>query len=420
MYADELRRWRNRRQLSQRRLAQRVHVAPTYISYMESGQRPGTHDIAREIDNALDADGNIERAWILSVGSDDPAQINPTRDPEYALQIGDLVDRRDFLKFATTASAVTMMPSNAGNRIRPSHTTIVTADDVTAVRDHLTAIRQVDERRGGAIGIRSASAFLSGDIAHLCRGRFATRHIRQEMFAAAARAAYLCGWKAHDIGRNDIAIAYYRSAQTLAEESGVIGHSAWVLRIQALHSCDTDSNRAEAVDIAGEAVRRVAGNGGHLAALMHVAHARCLAEGGEYRKARAALSRANSQLDPHPDPTTPEYAAEWCPQKANLLTQAANALRAMGEMTESAAYHRQARDMWDRRHYARAWGMEAYKLGESLWMSGDQSGAENAWRECITVLADVSSQRAHDRINNIISYIPELNDHSIPPEPARQ
>jgi transcriptional regulator with XRE-family HTH domain len=62
-FIAELKRWRDVRGLSQRALAAQMNYNPSYITKIETGSQPPTHDFANTADEVLRAGGALFRAW---------------------------------------------------------------------------------------------------------------------------------------------------------------------------------------------------------------------------------------------------------------------------------------------------------------------------------------------------------------------
>ncbi|MEW1927517.1 hypothetical protein [Streptomyces sp. NPDC088360] len=72
-------------------------------------------------------------------------------------------------------------------------------------------------------------AVVGNDVAPLCRGRFRTGEVRQQMLSAASRGVLLIGWKAYDTGNQALAQRYYLQAFALAAEGGLIGQDGFIM-----------------------------------------------------------------------------------------------------------------------------------------------------------------------------------------------
>jgi len=96
MFGQALHRWRTSRRLSLRALAQQAHYSSSYLHDLERGKKPGNVDLARQLDEALQTGGELER---LAPGPAEQAPMKPPprirpatgRDGWMVLQIGDAV-----------------------------------------------------------------------------------------------------------------------------------------------------------------------------------------------------------------------------------------------------------------------------------------------------------------------------------------
>jgi ATP/maltotriose-dependent transcriptional regulator MalT/plasmid maintenance system antidote protein VapI len=400
VFGAEVRRLREEQGIGVRALAPQVFVSASYLSQVETGKRRCAPDIAERLDTVLGTGQYLLGLW-----------HNNTLTPQTALQVGENeMKRRDFMNmgFSTAAVAVSVaLPPEAGQAVITPQTGIsVGQEHVDAARALLTMHRAHDELYGGAFGSRSVAGFVSG-LSEYCSGRFEQPGVRDEVFSLAAQGTYLLAWKAHDRGEDGLAQLYFRAAQTLAAESGDSGHVAFLLRAQALQAVDI-VKPSNAVALAEGAVAHVRGRGGHLEALMHTTAARCYAETGDHAAARRALRAAEPWLNPDPDDQTPDYAAAWCPQKANLHVQAGHALAAMDDHRDAYEHYFAARNLWDRQVHARVWGMDTWLVGEALFRLGDESAAADEWRQALAVYDTVQSSRTDERRALILSHLPEL------------
>jgi len=382
--------------MSQVQLAKLVHLTRPYVSMMETGRRVPSPDVAKLLDR------------VLSTGSVLYDIVSASGDtPEHALQIGhDIMRRREF-----TGAAIGMVVNPLGSATQGTHSMgrQVGVSDLSALRGYLTALTAADEKFGGRHGIGTVAGLVSGDIQSMCRAGFGSSTVRAEMFRIAAEATYLLAWKLHDIGDEASATSCWRSAITLAGESGDRGHEAWLYRILALQGSDTGNPR-DIVANAQMAADKAKGLGGRLEALMHTANARVLAESGDYKAARVSLNAAGRWMGHEPDSETPTYASAWCPHNGNVMVQAGHAHAAMWNWPDAIDCFRSARDLWDRSEHARVWGMDSYLVGEAQYQSGDHGAAEDTWREAIAVLRSVASDRTREREEKIYGFMPHLRE----------
>jgi transcriptional regulator with XRE-family HTH domain len=90
-YVDTLRRWRERRGLAKKALAERMGYDRTYVSHIESGNLPPTAEFTRQADAALDTGGALWALWEARSGR--PSA--PPRDLRTADFVAWLTDHSD-------------------------------------------------------------------------------------------------------------------------------------------------------------------------------------------------------------------------------------------------------------------------------------------------------------------------------------
>ncbi|WP_310718872.1 hypothetical protein [Streptomyces lydicus] len=134
------------------------------------------------------------------------------------------LDRRRFLTTSAYSVAAAALPLTYVQEIadrtaaaRSGHT--VGTAEVAAVRDMVRVFSEMDERHGGQHGRSALVQYLRDDVAPLCRGRFRTEEMRQQMLSAASRGVRLLGWKSYDAGQQGLAQRYYLQPYALAVES---------------------------------------------------------------------------------------------------------------------------------------------------------------------------------------------------------
>ncbi len=373
-------------------LAERTRYGKTTLSYYETGKRALTADVIAAYHTHLGA----------RIG------LDPTQTIEYVGRAD--VERRTFIRTAAYTTGLSALALAGGDDLArlTSHGTgtRVGAETVAAMRRITDSYIWADETLGGGLGRTTVAEHLATVIAPLLRGRFTTEQVRADAFAAATEVAYLAGWKSHDAGLDGLAQRYYHAALDLAAESGDLGHQAFVLRILALQGCDVNQ-RAYATGLAAEALRRAraARLDPDTETLFHIALARTRAETGDQHGAARALARA-PHLHPDQDGPFPRWAAQWCPNKATHLTQAAKTFAAMGDRSETVALLEAVATMWDPVEKPRIWALSMADLGHAHWALADTSAATAAWEQALPILDQLDSERtttAAERIRGTVA-----------------
>lgn len=401
---------RNATGKSVRTLAKECNISAGFLSNIENGTRRCTVSTARELDRVFDTGTYFVALAHQSVG----ARLHPSM-----IQEGDDVKRRTFMSTALVTGAVSATAMTMPDMAHAAHFaeggsstsgTIVSGSHVTAIRSFSAALTAADETSGGGIGRTAVDQFYASDIDKLIASDFDSTEVKRDAFALASEVAFLCAWKAHDIGREAAALKYYDDALKLARESKVPGADAFVLWGKAVQSYDTVtvSSAKDSLSWAKEGAAAAKDLGGHTQALMETTVARIHAESGNHSAARKALARVEDQLNTDMVGDDPGIVGIWCPHKANVLNQAGRVVGVLGAWDEAVEYTTAARDLWNRDTHARAWGMDTYLVGHALYKSGDEAGAESAWRDSLDVMTTMDSKRCRDLIDEIDGYMPHL------------
>lgn len=396
---------------SVRELAKDCCISPGYLSNIENGTRPCTLSVATALDRVL-TQGQ-------SLASLVKEPVNPiTMHPAFQIGRND-VDRRSFMTNALVTGAVTATGVAVGDTAFAAHhadagsatTRSISASQLESIKSFAKVLHHADESSGGGIGKTAVNEFFATDIKNLCDADFDTPEVKSDAFDLASQVAFLCAWKAHDIGDENNADSYYASALELAKNT-TADNEAFILWGMAVQSYDTVKVHSEkkSISYAQRSSKYAAKIGGHVQALSDTTLARVYAEAGDTAKARKVLTRIDAELNTDAGGDVPELVAQWCPHKANVLNQAGRVAGLLGAWDDAVDYTVAARDLWDKNTHARAWGMDTYLVGKAYFHAGDEAEAENQWRKGIEVMAALDSQRCRDRITQISEYMPHLVD----------
>ncbi|CAM5407260.1 Tat pathway signal protein [Streptomyces spiroverticillatus] len=252
---------------------------------------------------------------------DDPLE---TLLPLWRLEL----DRRTFLGGSAYSVAAAALPlshvQEIAARTAAARTgAVVGMAEVQAVREMVKAFSDLDERYGGQHGRSALITYLRDDVAPLCRGRFATAEVGQQMLSAAGRGVHLLGWKSYDAGQQGLAQRYYLQSFALAQESGVVGHDGFVMRTMAMQGLKL--HRPEHCQALAETgLNRAKGKvDSQTEALFRVVHAHTLAKSGRPRAALAEADRAHTLLTTAPGDEVPFWALAWGPPAPSLYSRTA-------------------------------------------------------------------------------------------------
>ncbi|MFE9974015.1 peptide deformylase [Streptomyces hirsutus] len=86
-FAAELTHFRKLRGLTKAEVARRLHISPSYVSHLESDRERGSSDLARRLDQELDAGGKIWKAWKEADAGGQPVPEAPEPPPSAGILV---------------------------------------------------------------------------------------------------------------------------------------------------------------------------------------------------------------------------------------------------------------------------------------------------------------------------------------------
>lgn len=350
-------------------------------------------------DLGLPAAGEADNDTIgLSLGDDPLEALLPMWRYE--------LDRRRFLTASAYSVAAAALPLSHVHEIaartaaaRTGHT--VGMAEVAAVRDMIRAFSEMDERHGGQHGRSALVTYLRDDVAPLCRARFRTDEVRQQMLSAASRGVHLLGWKSYDAGQQGLAQRYYLQSYALAAESGIPGQDGFVMRTMAMQGlklhrpehcqglAETGLNRAKGrVDAETEA-------------LFRVVHAHTLAKIGKRRGALAEAEQARVLLTTAPGDEVEFWALTWGPPKASVYSRTAKVHETLGDHRAAAEQYALAATARPAGTYARIVALDLVAGAEMHLKRGGIEQACATWHRAIDHMDGVRSVRTRKAVSRM-------------------
>ncbi|MEU8568718.1 hypothetical protein AB0C51_10195 [Streptomyces pathocidini] len=317
------------------------------------------------------------------------------------------LDRRRFLSTSAYSVAAAALPLAHAQEIadrttaaaRTGHTTGMA--DVAAVRDMIRLFSEMDERHGGQHGRTALITYLRDDLAPLCRGRFRTEEVRQQMLSAASRGVHLAGWKAYDAGQQGLAQRYYLQSYALAIESGITGHDGFVMRTMAMQGlklhhpqhcqglAETGLNRAKGkVDAPTEA-------------LFRVVHAHTLAKTGQPHAALTEAEHARALLAADPGDEPAFWALTWGPPAASVYSRTAKVYETLGDHQAAAQQYAHAAASRPAHTYARIVALDLVAGAEMQIKRGSIEEACATWNRAMDHMDGVRSHRTRKAITSM-------------------
>ncbi|GAA1520813.1 Tat pathway signal protein [Sphaerisporangium rubeum] len=336
----------------------------------------------------------------LSIGSDPLDILMPMWRYE--------LDRRRFLTASAYSVAAASLPlshvQDIASRTKAANIGYtVGMAEVAAVRDMIQAFSEMDERHGGQHGRSALVTYLNDDVAPLCRARFRTDKVRQEMLSAASRGVHLLGWKSYDAGQQGLAQRYYLQSYALATESGLHGHDGFVMRTMAMQGLKL--HRPEhCLTLAETGLNRAKGRvDAQTEALFRVVHAHTLAKSGNQRAALAEAEHARTLLSGAPGDEVPFWALAWGPPAASVYSRTAKVHETLGDHRAAAELYALAAATRPGDTYARVVALDLVAGAEMHLKRGSIEQACATWHRAIDHMDGVQSVRIRKAVSRMRS-----------------
>ena len=289
-------------------------------------------------------------------------------------------------------------PAAAKQPVRVGHS------DIEAVQRLTAAFAAADEQMGGQHGRAAVVTYLADDVSALCKGTFTDDAVRSAMFSAAAETAYLCGWKAHDAGRESLAQRYYLQAFGLAaeaDESSGQAHASYVLRILAHHALDI-GRPERCVDLAEAAWDRARGRADpHTSSLLAMTLARAYATDRQRKRSLTWLKRAEDLAATDYNDGTPSWAALNGSAMARVTNQSAKVWTVLGNHVTAESLHARAVARWNPDSHPRVRALTLSSLASAQAAQGHIEQACGTWTEAVPGLRTIQSARSEQALVTI-------------------
>lgn len=279
-FAARLREIKEERRTTVRAIATRAHYSKSYIQDLLCGTRRPTPDVARELDTALDAGGELVAL----------AALGDHHLPDDQLDALELARRIE----ASDVSDDTLNQLEAAfDRLATAYAATPPADLIPRVRHHLAYVgRLIDARM--TLRQRRHLITIGGWLSLLA----ATVHI--------------------DLRDHDAAHARLRTARQLADHADRPEIQAWCLETRAWEVLTAGDYRT-AVDLSQQA-QAIAPDGSSAHIQATAQEGRAWARMGARAETRAVLDRVHQLVDGMPRPDQPEHHYRYDPDKAQSYT----------------------------------------------------------------------------------------------------
>ena len=293
-FGAALRRLRTDRGLSLRGLAALAPLDYGYLSKIENGHRPATLAVARAVDTALQAKGELVAM----------ARLERSERVRQAVPF-DPMRRRSLLKWGLAAPIPTGSLTATRDQSAAGKVGIA---DTTELQANAVWLYGLDYQHGGATLWQSAAACVATGYGMLEHGTYGST-VERHLLKATSRIQMCAGWLAFDAGRHDVARSCYTEALALARQSGDAEVETHALANLAFQSNVLNRPR-EAVRFTEGAIRAVGDSHGtaRLSAIPQLRLAMASALSKDGRTQDKAISKARTILDRDLDKPT----EEWC------------------------------------------------------------------------------------------------------------
>ncbi|WP_164764571.1 hypothetical protein [Streptomyces lydicus] len=313
------------------------------------------------------------------------------------------LDRRHFLTTSAYSVAAAALPLTHVSEVaaRTAAARTVGMAEVSAVRDMISAFSELDERHGGQHGRSALVTYLRDDVAPLCRARFRTDEIRQQMLSAASCGVHLLGWKSYDAGQQGLAQRYYLQSYALAAESGIPGHDGWVMRTMAMQGLKL--HRPEHCQgLAETGLSQARGRvDAQSEALFRVVHAHTLAKTGKRRAALAESEQARALLAAAPGDDIEFWALAWGPPAAAVYSRTAKVHETLGDHQAAAEHYALAAASRPAGTYARIVALDLVAGAEMHLKRGGVEQACVTWHRALDHMDGVRSVRTRKAVGRM-------------------
>ncbi|MGV9317300.1 hypothetical protein ACWDR0_34785, partial [Streptomyces sp. NPDC003691] len=316
---------------------------------------------------------------------------------DHVATTGGPMDRRGFLVvtgitpvLAGIAAAEPAVADSRGRRIGATTPELFEAS--------LAVLRRQDDQLGSGQVHASARAQLQLMITTV-RTTAHTEDVGRRLYGAAAEAARVCGWTAHDSGHQALAEEYYLVALRAAASSGDQVVTANTLAFWAITRYSGGDPRG-AVDLVSEALGRTRNIGSpRMEAMLYARLARAHARAGEHRASDRALAAAFDAYDrardraPEEEPDCVYWVSlgELHSWAASNATDLGRPHVALAHYEAIPAAHRG--EGYDTQAYPRAAALRLARTAEARVALGDLDGAVHTARRAVDYLGGVSSAR---------------------------
>lgn len=357
-FGTALRRIRTERGLSLRQLSALACVDVGQLSRLENERRTATPQVAKAVDNALDAND-----WLRSLAEEERAS-RAVADVAF-----DPMKRRTLMTGVLSTALAGALPG--GRRATRQPRRVGTADAEHLLRS-VVRIRALGHQHGGEHVWQAAENVANDGYRLLEHGTYGD-DVGDLLIVAIGRAQMCAGWLAFDSGQQDIARSCYNEALSLARQTENVSIEVHALANLAFQSSYLGLPRqALRFSQAAERATDTHRSAEKMSVVPHMRQATVYALADDRRQSDKSLSEARRRLDEAADDQT----EEWCSfvSHAELDGVEATAAMNLGELQRTELLLMRAIDAHGD-GFARNRALYRVRLANTRLKMGDAGGA---------------------------------------------
>ncbi|MFB9235033.1 helix-turn-helix domain-containing protein [Plantactinospora siamensis] len=313
-FGAELRRLRERANLSQARLGEMIRFSADLVRRVETADRFPSREFAEACDRALAAGGALTRLLpLLEIrraaegkpaafpsGLTNAAPLLPTR-PAETPGWADMVVHVPFQPGVLDRAALDWLNAPTGPRLslagRPGSPGRVDEEDLHSAETALAIFRQLDHTHGAGRVHAQVQRYIEGELNRLLGNTPTSAAVGRHLYTLAAGFFELCGYQAVDTGAHGLAQRRYLRALRLTEAANDRLYGSYLLAVNighlALHCGHPEpAHRMALMAVQGSETRATAA----VAAALHAVVARTHARLGREDDCLTHLDIAEKQL----------------------------------------------------------------------------------------------------------------------------
>ncbi|MGK5675642.1 helix-turn-helix domain-containing protein [Micromonospora sp. URMC 106] len=251
-FGAELRRLRERANLSQARLGAMIRFSADLVRRVETADRFPSREFVEACDKALATGGALTRLLPLLEGSRANEGVRPTSPsgssnadavlPAQSAEtpgMADMVVRVPFQPGVLDRAALDWLNAPAGPRLsvagRPGSPDQVDEEDLHSAETALAMFRQLDHTHGAGRVHAQVQRYVEGELNRLLANTPTSEAVGRHLYTLAAGFFELCGYQAVDTGAHGLAQRRYLRALRLTEAAGDRLYGSYLLAVNIGH-----------------------------------------------------------------------------------------------------------------------------------------------------------------------------------------